>query len=210
MSMFTSEILVSDQPVEVDGTVAVSAVSGTVTVDGSGVTQPVSGTVAVSAVSGTVTVDGSGVTQPVSGTVAVSAVSGTVTVDGSGVTQPVSGTVAVSAVSGTVTVDGSGVTQPVSGTVSITPATSNSASVTPVVLTANTNATLLVANASRLGAILYTVEQPVYVKFGATASATSFTYKITAKNSTIEFPTAWVGRIDILSQNAQTVYVTEF
>ena len=210
MSMFTSEILVSDQPVEVDGTVAVSAVSGTVTVDGSGVTQPVSGTVAVSAVSGTVTVDGSGVTQPVSGTVAVSAVSGTVTVDGSGVTQPVSGTVAVSAVSGTVTVDGSGVTQPVSGTVNVTPATSNSASVTPVVLTANTNATLLVANASRLGAILYTVEQPVYVKFGATASATSFTYKITAKNSTIEFPTAWVGRIDIFSQASQTVYVTEF
>lgn len=95
------------------------SVDGTVTVDGSGSTQPVSGTVAVSGVSGTVTVDGSGVTQPVSGTVAVSGVSGTVTVDGSGVTQPVSGTVAVSSVSGTVTVDGSATTQPVSGSVSV-------------------------------------------------------------------------------------------
>jgi hypothetical protein len=103
----------------VSGTVAVSGVTGTVTVDGSGVTQPVSGTVAVSGVTGTVTVDGSGVTQPVSGTVAVSGVTGTVTVDGSGVTQPVSGTVAVSGVTGTVTVDGSGVTQPVSGNVAV-------------------------------------------------------------------------------------------
>ena len=43
---------------------AVTSVTGTVTVDGSGVTQPVSGSVGVT---GTVTVDGSGVTQPVSG-----------------------------------------------------------------------------------------------------------------------------------------------
>lgn len=107
----------STQPVS--GTVAVSGVSGTVTVDGSAVTQPVSGTVAVSGVTGTVTVNGSGVTQPVSGTVAVSGVSGTVTVDGSGVTQPVSGSVAVTGVSGTVTVDGSATTQPVSGSVSV-------------------------------------------------------------------------------------------
>lgn len=100
----------------VDGAVSVTGISGTVTVDGSGVTQPVSGTVAVSGVSGTVTVDGSGHTQPVSGAVSIS---GTVIVDGSGQTQPVSGTVAVSGVGGTVIVDGSGHTQPVSGVVSV-------------------------------------------------------------------------------------------
>ena len=59
------------------------SVNGTVTVDGSGVTQPVSGTVTANlgatdnavldsidaAVNGTLVVDGSGVTQPISGTV---------------------------------------------------------------------------------------------------------------------------------------------
>jgi hypothetical protein len=66
-----------DVQVDVNGKLNVNAaISGTVTVDGSGSTQPVSGTFFQA-------------TQPVSGTVGVS---GTVTVDGSGSTQPVSGT----------------------------------------------------------------------------------------------------------------------
>ena len=81
-------------------------------VDGSAVTQPIDGTVAVSAVAGTVAVDGSAVTQPVSGafypaTQPVS-VASTLTVDGSGVTQPVSGSVSitgnVSTIGGSLTV----------------------------------------------------------------------------------------------------------
>jgi len=208
MPIFTNEVLIDGQPV---------------TVDGSGVTQPVSGSVSVSAVSGTVTVDGSGVTQPVSGSVSVSAVSGTVTVDGSGVTQPVSGSVSVSAVSGTVTVDGSGVTQPVSGSVSVSSVSGtvavseagvSSASLSQLVLTANTNATVFAALPARLGAIIFiptaTSGKPVYVKFGAVASATSFTYKLVTSSTTIELPKSWLGQVDILSVEAQTINRTEF
>lgn len=86
-----------------------AAVNGTLKVDGSAVTQPVSGTFwqATQPVSGTVTanqgtagatawkVDGSGVTQPVSGTFwqATQPVSGTVGVNNFPATQAVSGTV---------------------------------------------------------------------------------------------------------------------
>jgi hypothetical protein len=199
--MFTNDVLIDGQPIDVGGTVAVSAVSGTVTVDGSGVTQPVSGSVSVSAVSGTVTVDGSGVTQPVSGSVSVSAVSGTVTVDGSGVTQPVSGTFWQT-------------TQPVSGTLAVTEAGASSSTVNQLVLTASTNATVWVANPARLGAILViptaTVGNPTYVKLGATASATSWTYKAVSNNTTIEIPKAWLGQVDIFAVTAQTINRTEY
>jgi len=98
-----------------------ASLAGTLSVDGSGVTQPISGTITANlsaidnavldaiaaSLTGTLAVDGSGVTQPVSGTVTANlgatdnavldaiaaSVSGTVTVDGSGVTQPISGTV---------------------------------------------------------------------------------------------------------------------
>jgi len=193
MPIFTNEVLIDEQPVEVDGTVAVSAVSGTVTVDGSGVTQPVSGSVAVSAVSGTVTVDGSGVTQPVSGTVGIT---GTVTVDGSGVTQPVSGTVAVSAVSGTVTVDGSGVTQPVSGTfwqttqpvsgtVSVVPGGTATATVSRIAVNNTGAVTLSASNSAKIKVIIYNEGGTLYVKFGTAASSTDFTYVMTV-DSTLE------------------------
>ena len=49
MPLFTNEQEILNQPI---------------TVDGSGVTQPVSGTVTANAGTGTFTVDGSGVTQP--------------------------------------------------------------------------------------------------------------------------------------------------
>jgi hypothetical protein len=113
------------------GTVAVSAVSGTVSIAGSvtitsgsvsvssvagtvsiaGAVTITSGSVAVSAVSGTVTVAGS--VSISSGTVAVSAVSGTVTV--SGAVTITSGTVAISSISGTVTVSTSGNVSVVNG-----------------------------------------------------------------------------------------------
>ena len=120
-------------------------VSGTVTANPSG-TQSISGTVTANAGTGTFTVDGSGVTQPISvvslplpsgaatsvkqpalgtaGTasadvITVQGISGmtALKVDNSGVTQPISGTITANAGSGTFTVDGSGHTQPVSGTV---------------------------------------------------------------------------------------------
>ena len=101
-----------------------SSLAGTLIVDGSSSTQPISASALPlpsgaatsanqtsanallstidSSLAGTLIVDGSSSTQPVSGTVAVSSVSGTVIVDGSSSTQPVSGTVAVSSISGTV------------------------------------------------------------------------------------------------------------
>jgi len=196
----------------VSGTVAVSAVSGTVTVDGSGVTQPVSGSVAVSAVSGTVTVDGSGVTQPVSGTVAVSAVTGTVTVDGSGVTQPVSGSISVSNFPATQPVSGSvsvsnfpatqpvsiatmpstpvtgtfwQATQPVSGTVSVIAGGTATATVSRISVTNTVASTLSASNAAKIKVIIYNEGGTLYVKFGATASSTDFTYVMTV-DSTLE------------------------
>ena len=248
MPLFTNEEVITNTPLTVDGsgvtqpvsgTVTANAGTGTFTVDGSGVTQPVSGTVTANAGTGTFTVDGSGVTQPVSGTVTANAGTGTFTVDGSGVTQPVSGTVTANAgtgtfaVSGTVTanagtgtftVDGSGVTQPVSGTVTANAGTGTFAvseagattttALAQIVLVANTNATVLSSNASRLGAILFiptaAIGNPVYVKFGTTASATSYTYKVVASNTTVEFPKAWLGRIDIFAVTAQTINITEF
>ncbi len=127
-------------------------------------------------------------------------------------------------VSNTVLVDGSGTPLPVSGPltdlqlratpvpVSTTPVVSGSATVTPVILTANTNATLLAANPNRVGITLFVPSSPCYLKFGATASSTSFSIKVTANNTQLfadDFKN-YAGRIDILSQNGQTVLVTEY
>ncbi len=82
------------------------------------------------------------------------------------------------------------------------------ATVTQIILTANTSTILLAANANRKGVVVFTTGQPVYIKFGATASATSFTYKVVANNTSTEF-TGYTGRIDILATSGQTVTVTE-
>jgi len=105
----------------VDGTVAVS---GTVTVDGSGVTQPVSGTVTANlgatdnAVLDTIetntdslTVVGGGLEATALRVTIANDSTGVVSIDDNGGSVTVDGTVGIS---GTVTVDGSGVTQPVS------------------------------------------------------------------------------------------------
>lgn len=99
--------------------------------------------------------------------------------------------------SGRLPVDGSGVTQPVSGTVTVTATnldirdlTSASDSVSAVVPVATsggpanvsssaTNVTLLASNSSRKGfSIMNDSTEILYVKFGATASATSFHVKM--------------------------------
>jgi hypothetical protein len=202
MSIFTNEVLGPLTDAELRATA--------IPVDGSAVTQPVSGTVAVSAVSGTVTVDGSGVTQPVSGTVAVSAVSGTVTVDGSGVTQPVSGsvsvsnfpatqpvsgTVAVSSVSGSVAVTGPltdtelrATPVPISGTVSVSGSGTATATVTRVAVDNLAAATVSASNAARQKVIIYNEGGTLYVKYGAAASITDYTYRMTV-DTTLEIET---------------------
>ncbi len=82
------------------------------------------------------------------------------------------------------------------------------ATVTQLVLVGNTSATALAANPIRKGVIIYNPAQPFYIKFGTTASTTSFTYKIVAANTTTELAN-YTGRIDVLSQNAQTINITE-
>ena len=127
------------------GTTAVSGTAralrctngGTLLVDGSAVTQPVSGTVtvnqpvAVTDNSGSLTVDGTVAVSSVGGTVVVGDGGGSITVDGTvAVTQPVAvtdnsgsltvdGTVAVSSVAGTVVVGDGGGSLTVDGTVSV-------------------------------------------------------------------------------------------
>ncbi len=146
----------------------------------------------------------------------VSISSGTVSVDNFPATQPVTGPLTDAQLRATsVPVSGPltdaqlrATPVPMSGTVTTSQLTSNSATVAQLALVGNTNTMLLAANPNRKKVILFTTGQPAYVKFGVGASTTSFTYKITAMNSTLEI-TVWTGQIDILSQSSQTVTVTE-
>jgi hypothetical protein len=80
-----------------------------------------------------------------------------------------------------------------------------------VVQIASTSASqvLLAANAARKKAILYFSSGIWFVKLGAGASATSFTYGVTSSNTTIEV-TPWAGEIDaICTTSGKLVNVTE-
>ncbi len=147
--------------------------------------------------SSTISVSNFPATQPVSGSVSIS---GSVSVSNFPATQPVSGPLTDTQLRATPV--------PISGSVSTTPLISSSATVAQVVLTTNTNATLLAANANRKKAILYAPKNTLYIKFGATASATSFTYVVTAMSTTLEINN-WAGQIDVFSTVGQTVNITE-
>ncbi len=96
---------------------------------------------------------------------------------------------------------------PISGTVSTTALVATTSNITQVLLTNNTNATLLAINSARIKAIIFVPSQTLQIKLGATASTTSFTYKVTSANSTIEI-TGYTGRIDAFG-SGQTVTITE-
>lgn len=164
-------------------------------------------------VDNTVLVDGSGVTQPVSGTVTANAGTGTMLVDGSAHTQPVSGTVTANAGTGTMLVDGSAHTQPVNGTVSVgnvvsvITAVASTATIT-IVSQANTTDTLLLAsNVNRKSAVIFLPKSGTSVAYDTTASATHFTYKTGASNTTI-IVTGYTGAIHSFG-SADTINVTE-
>lgn len=79
------------------------------------------------------------------------------------------------------------------------------------VATSTTSATLLAANAARLGAVIVN-DGPklLYVKFGTTASATSYTYKL-APDDRVEVPFNFTGRIDaVLASGTGNAQITEF
>lgn len=110
--------------------------------------------------------------------------------------------------------------QPVSGTVAVTqstspwvtsttPVTSNTATITQVVATNATNIQVLASNANRKKAILFFPKGSAtsYLKFGSSASATSFTYIIVNNSTTLEID-IWTGELDY-NGTAQTITVTE-
>lgn len=76
--------------------------------------------------------------------------------------------------------------------------------------TSTTSATLLASNASRKGVIVVNESTSVlYVKYGVTASATSYTHKIDP-DSTLEIKESYTGRIDgILSASTGNAEITE-
>lgn len=99
---------------------------------------------------------------------------------------------------------------PVSGTVTATTGTSATSTLTNVASSA-TNVTLLASNASRKKAMIYNDSTKIlYVKFGTTASLTSFTVAIDNKGY-FEFPTpTYTGQIDgIWSAANGTARITE-
>lgn len=97
----------------------------------------------------------------------------------------------------------------VTGTVTTTGAKPSTSALANVA-TSTTSATLLAANANRLGAMIHNDStRNLYVKFGTTASNTSFTVLMPA-NSYYEVPFGYTGRIDgILASQSGTARVTE-
>lgn len=78
------------------------------------------------------------------------------------------------------------------------------------VSTSTTNATLLSSNTARVGAQIYNdATQILYVKFGVTASSTSFTAPLAA-STYYEVPAGYTGQIDgVLASGTGTARVTE-
>lgn len=79
------------------------------------------------------------------------------------------------------------------------------------VATSTVSAQLLAANANRIGArVVNDSNQELYVKFGATASNTSFTARLGA-NQEFPIPPGYTGRIDgVLDANTGNARVTEW
>jgi len=109
-------------------------------------------------------------------------------------------------------VDGSAVTQPVSGTVTVSPAKGSSCTPTQVACS-TTSATLKASNASRKGLVIYNdAAVALYVKFGATASSTSFTVKLPAGTVyEISGPEIYTGIVDgVLASGTGNAYASEW
>ncbi len=132
-------------------------------------------------------------------------VSGSVNVGNVPATQPISGTVSVGNFPATQPVSGS---VSIVGTVPVTTGNASASTVAQVALSMNVNTTLLSANANRKKIILFAPKTTLYIKLGATASATSFSYIVSGANTTIEI-TGWGGQVDVLSTSNQSVNVTE-
>ena len=121
----------------------------------------------------------------------------TLTVDTSGRPVVVGAGVAGTPAGGVVSIQGvaSGTTVPVSGTVTTNTPTSATATLSNVASSA-TSVTVLASNASRKGAMIANDGTKIlYLKFGATASITSYTVRLDAQ-AQYEVPFGYTGIID--------------
>lgn len=211
--------------ITVDGTVAISgavAVTGPLTdVQLRATPVPVSGTVTANAGAGTFAV--SAATLPLPADAATETTLAKLPLTQGSTTSGQSGTLAQGAVTtaapayttaktsplsltpvGNLRVDGSTVTQPIREVQAITATLSNIAA-------SATNVTLLASNASRRGVIIYNDSTKIlYVKFGATASATSFTIKMGSDGFYEMHTPVYTGIIDgIWASASGTARITE-
>ncbi len=138
-------------------------------------------------------------------------VEGTVDVTGSSVS--VTNFPATQPVSGAVSVTNFPATQPVSGTVSVgnvvsvITAVAATATLTVVNQLNTTDTSLLASNASRKSAVIFLPKSGTSVAYDSTASASHFTYKTGASNTTI-IVTGYTGPIHSFG-SADTINVTE-
>lgn len=96
---------------------------------------------------------------------------------------------------------------PISGSVTTTPSTATSSTVAVTTLPASTNTTILSANANRRAVIITVAKAGTHIKFGAAASASSYTYKTASANTVIE-SNIWTGQIDAFGPSGE-IAVTE-
>lgn len=215
------------------GTVASDITSGLGT-DGTGITQPTGGTGARGWLSGiynllkngSIAVSGTfwQATQPVSGTVTTSPPShastnidqlnGTTVDTNSGNksagTQRIVLATDQPQLTNALKVDGSGVTQPVSGSVTATKSTGATSSVPSQPAVSTTSATVLAANSNRkLAVIVNNNSVGAYIKAGATASSSSYTYYLQPSGGTLVEDT-YNGKFDaVLVSGTGVLAVTE-
>lgn len=130
-------------------------------------------------------------------------------IDASGSTVSVTNFPATQPVSGSVSVSNFPATQPVSiaGTVNVITAVSSSATLTVVSQGNNVSTSLLAANAARKSAIIYLPKSGTAVAYDTSASASHFTYKTGASNTTI-IVTGYTGAIFSFGPS-DTINVTE-
>lgn len=111
--------------------------------------------------------------------------------------------------------DTSAYTLPISGTVAVSSGGGAAAASTATLTNvndSNVSATLLAANSSRLGATIFNdSDQILYVKFGTTASSSSFTVKMAAGDY-YEVPYLYTGKIDGIwaADSTGAARITEF
>lgn len=172
MSVFTEEVVVSNTPL---------------TVDGSGVTQP------ISAVSLPLP---NNAAQETGGNLAALTAHQT---DGTQKTELYDGTNVIGTVAHPVQI---------TGPVSTTPLAAASSTITQITST-GVNQVLLASNSNRKKAILFFTSGIWSIKLGVGATSTSFTYFSSSANTTIEI-TTWTGEIDAICTTAgKLVNVTE-